>query len=235
LSKKVEKENFMTEEEKKESGEISRREFLKDAGLVVGGAAVGSTVLLSACGGETTTETKTVETTKTVTTTETVEVPVEVQVPEPLTQLTVNGHAYELHVEPYWTLADVLRDNLGLTGTKVGCDEGACGACTVIMDGKPIVSCMTLAVECDGKEITTIEGLAAKDGTLNPLQQAVFDNTGFQCGFCSPGKIMTAQALLNENPSPTEDEVKEALAGHICRCGSFYSFLESVMIAAGGS
>ena len=225
----------MTEKEKeKESGEISRREFLKDAGLVVGGAAVGSTVLLSACGGETTTETKTIETTKTVATTQTVEVPVEVQVPEPLTQLTVNGHAYELHVEPNWTLAYLLRDKLGLTGTKLVCDGGACGLCTVLLNGKAISSCMMLAIDCEGKEITTIEGLAAKDGTLNPLQQSVYDNTGFQCGFCLPGFMMSAQALLNENPHPTEEEVKEALGAIYCRCGSHFSFTRSVMKAVGG-
>ena len=150
---------------------------------------------------------------------------------EELTEIIVNGAAYRLRIEPNLTLADVLRDKLGLTGTKIACDRGTCGACTVLINGKPVLSCMTLGVECDGKEVTTIEGLA-KGGKLHPVQQAVHDHSGFQCGYCTPGMVMTAKALLDENPCPNEDEVKEMLAGHICRCGVFYSFIESVMIAS---
>ena len=155
--------------------------------------------------------------------------------------LTVNGELYELEVgnQPYkvapsHTLAHTIRETLGLTGTKIGCDHGACGGCTVIMDGKPVLSCMTLTVECDGKNVTTIEGLEdPKTGKLHPLQQAFIDNTAFQCGFCTPGIIMTAKALLDTNHSPTEEDVKQALAGNFCRCGSHYLVIKAVMQAAG--
>jgi len=154
--------------------------------------------------------------------------------------LTVNGQAYSLNigsrpgeVETCHTLSHTLRETLGLTGTKISCDNGACGACTVIMDGKAILSCKTLTVECDGKSITTIEGLRdAETGGLDPLQQAFIDNTAFQCGFCTPGMIMTSKALLNENPHPTEEEVKEALSGNFCRCVSHYQVVRSVMSVA---
>ena len=155
--------------------------------------------------------------------------------------LTVNGQPYKLevgdrpyHVAPSHTLAHTLREMLGLTGTKIGCDHGACGACTVLMDGRAVLSCMTLTVECDGKSITTIEGLEdPKTGELHPLQQAFIDNTAFQCGFCTLGVIMSAKALLDENPSPTEEDVKQALAGNYCRCGSHYLVVKAVMEAAG--
>jgi carbon-monoxide dehydrogenase small subunit len=136
-------------------------------------------------------------------------------------------------VLPSQTLAQTLRETLGLTGTKISCDHGACGACTVIMDGKPILSCMMLAVECDGKSVTTIEGLEdQRTGKLHPLQQAFIDNTAFQCGFCTPGIIMTSKALLDENPSPTEQDIKNALAGHYCRCISHYQVIKAVTEAA---
>lgn len=154
--------------------------------------------------------------------------------------LTVNGEAYELkvgerpdEVAPSHTLAHTIRETLGLTGTKVSCDHGACGACTVIMDGKTVLSCMTLTVECNGKSITTIEGLEdSKTGKLHPLQQAFIDNTAFQCGFCTPGTIMSAKALLDENPSPSEQDVKQALAGNYCRCISHYMVVKAVKEAA---
>ena len=154
--------------------------------------------------------------------------------------LTVNGREYELNVgsrsgevQPFHTLSQTLRDTLGLTGTKISCDHGACGACTVIMDEKAVLSCKLLTVECAGKSITTIEGLRnAATGALDPLQQAFIDHTAFQCGFCTPGMIMTAKALLNENPHPTEDEVKEGLSGNFCRCISHYHVVRAVMSVA---
>ncbi|MBI4331783.1 MAG: (2Fe-2S)-binding protein [Chloroflexi bacterium] len=154
--------------------------------------------------------------------------------------LTVNGerHEFEIGDRPYMvspahTLAHTLREKLGLTGVKIGCDHGACGACTVIMDGKPILSCLTLTVECDEKSVTTIEGLEdRKSGQLHPLQQAFINNTAFQCGFCTPGMIMSAKALLDRNPSPSEDDIKEALAGNYCRCGSQYLVIRAVKEAA---
>ena len=155
--------------------------------------------------------------------------------------LIVNGTPYGLsvgtmygQVAPAHTLAHTLRETLGLTGTKIGCDRGACGACTVIMDGKPILSCTTLTVECDGKSIVTIEGLEdLKTGKLHPLQQAFIDNTAFQCGFCTPGIIMSAKALLDNNSARTEDDIKQALAGHYCRCISHYEVVKAVSDAAG--
>lgn len=159
---------------------------------------------------------------------------------KPAVSLVVNGERYEFEigervdmVNPAHTLAHTLRENLGLTGTKIGCDRGACGACTVIMDGKPVLSCMTLTVECDGKHITTIEGLEdRKTGQVHPLQQAFIDNSAFQCGFCTPGKIMTASALLDHHPAPTEEEIKAALAGNYCRCISHYEVIRAIQEAA---
>ena len=156
-------------------------------------------------------------------------------------RLKVNGTPYDLEigdqageVDPAHTLSHTLRETLGLTGTKVSCDNGACGSCTVLMDGKAVLSCMTLTIECDGREITTIEGLSdPKTGSLDPLQQAFIDHTAFQCGFCTPGMIISSKALLNENPRPTEDEVKEALSGNFCRCISHYQVIEAVLDAAG--
>jgi carbon-monoxide dehydrogenase small subunit len=156
-------------------------------------------------------------------------------------QITINGKQYALEqgsrsdqVAPAHTLAHTLRETLGLTGTKVSCDTGACGCCTVIMDEKAVLSCMTLTIECDGKRITTIEGLS--DPTtkkLDPLQQAFIEHTAFQCGFCTPGMIMTAKALLKENPAPTAEEVQEALAGNFCRCISHYHVVKAVMAVSG--
>lgn len=155
--------------------------------------------------------------------------------------LAVNGQVYKMEVggkpdqvDTAHTLAHTLRETLGLTGTKVSCDNGACGCCTVLMDGKAVPSCMVLTVECDGKEVTTIEGLSdPKTGVLDPIQQMFVDHTAFQCGFCTPGIIMGAKALLNENSSPTEGEVKEALSGNFCRCISHYQVVQAVMAASG--
>lgn len=142
--------------------------------------------------------------------------------------LRVNGEPYELEIEPNRLLLQVLREEIGLTGTKEGCSIGVCGACSVILDGRIVSSCLTLAVACVGKKIETIEGLA-KDGKLHPLQQAFIEFGGFQCGICTPGQIMAAKALLDENSKPTEEEVKEWMSGNLCRCTGYYKILESVM------
>jgi aerobic carbon-monoxide dehydrogenase small subunit len=147
--------------------------------------------------------------------------------------LEVNGKPYELMIGKDIissdTLAETLRNNLGLLGTKISCDRGACGACTVILNGKAVLSCMILTVECDGMSVNTIEGLEnPKTGQLHPLQQSFIDYTAFQCGFCTPGIIMTVKAFLDENPSPTENEIKEALSGNFCRCISHYEVLKAV-------
>ena len=155
--------------------------------------------------------------------------------------LTVNGKPYDLEigdrpgqVKPWDTLAHTLRETLGLTGTKISCDHGACGGCTVILDEKAALSCMTLTVECDGLAVTTVEGLGdPKAGWLDSLQQAFIDHTAFQCGFCTPGILMSAKALLQESPSPSEAEVKEALSGNFCRCISHYQVVKAVMAASG--
>jgi carbon-monoxide dehydrogenase small subunit len=152
-------------------------------------------------------------------------------------RLTVNGKLHELmmgkDVNPDHTLAYTLRETLGDTGTKIACDHGGCGACTVLMDGEAVLSCTILTVECDGKNIITIEGLAnALTGELHPLQQAFIDYTAFQCGFCTPGIILSAKALLDKNPSPTEEEIKRELAGHYCRCISHYLVIKAIRSVA---
>ena len=272
----------------KNSGEISRREFLKDAGLVVGGAAIGSAVILAACGGEETTKTVTEATTKTVTTTapggtstvtttagvvtETVtetttagEVTKTVteattkfvcpicsqefdtlsslqahfeavhgEVPAPaalnVVKLTVNGWPCEVQVEPGWTLQQVLREKLGLTSPKDMCfGYGACGSCGVIMNGRPVLSCMALAIECDGAVIETAEGIAEAN---HPLVDAYIYNICMQCGYCTPGFLTTTKALLDHNPNPTEEDIREAIAGNICRCGTYPAHIKAVLEAA---
>ena len=142
--------------------------------------------------------------------------------------LKVNGEEHDIEIESNRLLLQVLRDNLGLTGTKEGCSIGVCGACSVIIDGRLVSSCLTLAAGCGGKNIETIEGLA-QDGKLHPLQQAFIEYGGFQCGICTPGQIMAAKALLDENPNPSEDEVKEWMSGNLCRCTGYYKILEAVM------
>jgi carbon-monoxide dehydrogenase small subunit len=142
--------------------------------------------------------------------------------------LNVNGEEHEIEIEPNRLLLQALREDIELTGTKEGCSIGVCGACSVIVDGRLVSSCLTLAIACQGKEITTIEGLA-KDGKLHPLQQAFLEYGGFQCGICTPGQIIAAKALLDANPNPSEEEVKEWMAGNLCRCTGYYKILESVM------
>ena len=142
-------------------------------------------------------------------------------------EFEIGDHSFQ--VAPSETLAQRLRETLGLMGTKTGCNQGACGSCTVLMDGIPVLSCMTLTIECGGKQITTIEGLQDPEtGQLDEIQQAFIDHTAFQCGFCTPGIIMAARALLNRNPSASEAEIKEALSGHYCRCISHYHVVEAL-------
>ena len=145
--------------------------------------------------------------------------------------LNVNDDTYQVAAYPSQTLLDVLRDDLGLTGTKRSCGTGACGMCTVIIDKKAVLACLTLAVECEGKTIATIEGISNPDGTLHPLQESFVENGAVQCGFCSPGIIMTAKALIDKNPNPDEEDIKEALAGTICRCTGHFKTIEAVQKA----
>ena len=145
--------------------------------------------------------------------------------------LNVNGRDYPVEVKPHWTLLKVIREEIGLTGTKCGCAAGECGACTVLVDGKPILSCLTLAAQAEGRKITTIEGLA--DGAkLHPLQEAFVEHSAIQCGFCTPGMILSAKALLDENPDPTEKEVREAISTNLCRCTGYVKIVEAILAAA---
>jgi carbon-monoxide dehydrogenase small subunit len=150
-----------------------------------------------------------------------------------LVQLRVNDEEHDVVIEPNQTLVEVLRENLELTGTKEGCGEGACGMCTVLLDGRPVRSCLTLAVEAQGREIVTIEGLAA-EGELHPVQKAFIQRGAIQCGFCTPGMILTAKALLDENPEPTEEEARRAISGVVCRCTGYAKIVEAIMAAAAG-
>jgi len=274
----------MTEKKKNGSGGKTRREFLKDASLLVGGTAIGSTVLLAACGGEETTKTVTQTNTATVTATatggtqtvtstttvgagqtatETATVtdtqtttrficPIDSMEFDTLAELqahfeaehageeipglailNVNGNNYYAKVKPNWSLAYVLREKLGFTGAKIACEKGDCGVCTVIMDGRPVLSCLVFAVEAQDKAIETIEGLAGSDGTLHPLQTAFINNDGTQCGFCTPAQLMNAKALLDVKPNPSRAEVREYMAGTLCRCGAQPAIVDSVLEAAG--
>jgi len=141
--------------------------------------------------------------------------------------MNVNGTMHTIEVENNWTLLKVLRDELNLTGTKCGCDEGHCGACTVLIDGKAELSCLTLVIRCHEKEITTIEGVAA-GGNLHPLQESFIQHHAMQCGFCTPGMIMSAKALMDENPDPSEEQIKHYLRGNICRCGTYPKITQSI-------
>jgi carbon-monoxide dehydrogenase small subunit len=149
-------------------------------------------------------------------------------------RLFVNGEPRQGEVEPRTSLADFLRDGLDLTGTHVGCEHGVCGACTVLLDGEPVRGCLLLAIQMDGAHITTVEGLA--DGErLHPLQQAFWDHHGLQCGFCTPGILLTAKALLDENPAPTDAEIREAIAGNLCRCTGYHFIVDAIRAAASGA
>jgi aerobic-type carbon monoxide dehydrogenase small subunit (CoxS/CutS family) len=148
-------------------------------------------------------------------------------------ELKVNGVVERLYSEPWWSLARVLREQLGLTGAKISCETGNCGACTVLIDGRAVRSCIYPAMKARGKDILTIEGLKDKDGNLHPLQEAFIEHFAMQCGYCTSGMIMGAKALLDENPSPTEEEVKEGLQGNLCRCTGYTKIVEAVLAAAG--
>ncbi|MCB1671124.1 MAG: 2Fe-2S iron-sulfur cluster-binding protein [Gammaproteobacteria bacterium] len=188
--------------------ELSRRDFLRNTGATVAATTVAPAVL-GAAGAR-------------------------AQDAPPATgtdiQLTVNGVSHRLTVQDHWTLVELLRDHLQLTGTKIGCNRSECGACTVLVDGQPMYSCSQLAVWMDGRQVTTVEGLV-QDGQLSPLQQAFVDHNGAQCGFCTPGQLMTATALLNSNPSPDAAAVKSALVGNICRCSNYNAIVEAVVDA----
>ena len=146
--------------------------------------------------------------------------------------LTVNGRRHEAEVETRYTLADFLRHQLGLTGTHLGCEHGVCGACTVLLDGLSVRSCLMLAVQANGHEITTVEGIAPSATDLHPLQEAFRSHHGLQCGFCTPGMLMSALELLDQNPEPTEQEVREAIGGNICRCTGYVFIVKSILAAA---
>lgn len=268
-------------EQLKEERQISRRQFLKNAGIVVGGSAIGSSVLLAACQGD---ATETVTSTVKVTTSVAkficpydsnefdsfaalqAHVEAEHEAGDSITKyvcpydnqefgsladlkahleashlkaesepgvitLIINEKPRVVKVKDNWTLAYVLREKLGLTGTKRGCDEGACGVCTVIMNNRPVLSCMVLASQAAGSSIATIEGLAQEDH-LDPVQQAFLENDGLQCGFCTPGQIMTAKALLSFKNNPSVDEIKEFLGGNLCRCGAHPNIVKAVQAAS---
>ena len=153
-----------------------------------------------------------------------------IQIFEEEINFVVNGDSYKVRVQSNWTLQYVLHDELGLTGTKELCNEGACGACAVILDGRPVLSCLTLAIECDGKTIETIEGIAR---AIHPLIEAYVKHSCMQCGYCTPGFVVTAKALLDKNPNPTEEEVKEVLVGNLCRCGTYPQHIKTVLEVAG--
>ncbi len=193
---------------------VSRRNFLKGAGLTTAGTVIANAGLLAGnanFGFDTKGETLGPD--------------------AALLNLKINGHLRTVSAEPRATLAEVLRDQLELTGTKVVCDRGSCSACTVWLDGQPVNSCMTLAVDVVGKEVTTIEGLST-NGELHPLQQAFIDHDASQCGFCTPGMVMVAAHLLKENPNPNLDEVKHAIRGNLCRCGTHPNVFKATMDAA---
>jgi xanthine dehydrogenase YagT iron-sulfur-binding subunit len=154
-------------------------------------------------------------------------------VPRTAIRLTVNGTQKRIEVEDRWTLVELLRDHFGLTGTKIGCDRGECGACTVLLDGRPIYSCSNLAVWADGRTVQTVEGLA-QNGRLDPLQQSFIEHDGPQCGFCTSGQLMSARGLLLRNPHPSADEVRAGMTGNLCRCSNYNHYVEAVLAAAKG-
>jgi carbon-monoxide dehydrogenase small subunit len=154
-------------------------------------------------------------------------------VPEVAVRITVNGQVRDATVEPRLTLADFLREKCRLTGTHLGCEHGVCGACTVLVDGAAVRGCLVFAVQADGCEVTTVEGLASPDGSLSPVQAAFRDCHGLQCGFCTPGFVVTVTAMLRDNPDPTDDQIREGLSGNLCRCTGYQGIVRAVQQAAG--
>jgi xanthine dehydrogenase YagT iron-sulfur-binding subunit len=148
-------------------------------------------------------------------------------------KLDVNGAIHELHLDARVTVLDALRDHLHLTGSKKGCDQGQCGACTILIDGERVLSCLTLALSAQGMKITTIEGLAGRDGSLHPMQQAFVDQDGFQCGYCTPGQIMSAVACVKEGHAGTDEEIREYMSGNLCRCAAYPKIVEAIKQARG--
>ncbi|RFU70528.1 (2Fe-2S)-binding protein [Peribacillus saganii] len=146
--------------------------------------------------------------------------------------MTVNGKAYTASVEPRMLLSDVIRDELGLTGTHVGCEHGICGACTVILDGRPVRSCLVFGVQADQSDVITVEGLADSNGELHPLQEAFWEKHGLQCGFCTPGVLMSACHFLQQNPNPSREEIREGISGNLCRCTGYQNIVDAVELAA---
>lgn len=193
---------------------ISRRTFVEGAGVGI----VATTVPLAA---QTTAEQDTKAASAAA-----------VPIPKTTIKFTLNGAEHQIDVEDRWTLVEVLRDHLQLTGTKIGCDRGECGACTVLLDGKSVYSCSQLAVWVDGRKVQTVEGLR-QNGKLDPLQEAFIQHDGPQCGYCTSGQLMSAKALLNRNAKPTRAEVRAGMTGNICRCGNYNHYVESVLAAAG--
>jgi xanthine dehydrogenase YagT iron-sulfur-binding subunit len=198
----------------KRKRDISRRQFLEGTGAVLAVATAGPGLKVKLSDGNTP-----------------VTGGVAPGVPTTAIRLLVNGTEHRLDVEDRWTLAELLRDHIGLTGTKIGCDRGECGACTVLLDGKPVYSCSNLAVWADGREVQTVEGLAHGEH-LDPLQEAFIEHDGPQCGFCTSGQLMSAKGLLTRNPHPAPHEVRAAMTGNICRCSNYNRYVEAVMAAA---
>jgi aerobic-type carbon monoxide dehydrogenase small subunit (CoxS/CutS family) len=217
IRKKSEEKEKLSEEKKPEKKVVSRRGFIQGAvaGLVVGAAATyGATTMMQP---PTATPKPTAPVEKAPTNGKTV-------------TYNINGEPITIFVQPNWTLLDVIRKEIGLTGTKKGCDYGECGACSVLVNGKHMLACMMLAIEADGKEITTIEGLG-KYGALHPLQESFIRNQAFQCGFCTPGMIIAAKALKDEISNPSEDEIRRAISGNLCRCGEYARAVKAIQEA----
>lgn len=154
------------------------------------------------------------------------------EVAKKILKVTINGKPYELLIRPKTTLLQLLRNDLGLTGAKQACMDNSCGACTVIVDRMAVKACSILAVQVNGREITTVEGLASRDGKLHPLQQGFWEHNAFQCGFCTPGKLMSAKAMLDENPHPNEEDVRRDMEGNLCRCTGYKQYIEAIMAVA---
>src|SRR3984893_16824815 len=197
----------------KRKRDISRRQFLEGTGAVIAVATIGPALKGQLAAAPLA-----------------VADSVASMVPSTAIRVVVNGTEHRLDVEDRWTLAELLRDHLGLTGTKIGCDRGECGACTVLLDGKPVYSCSNLAVWADGRTVETVEGLA-QGGRLHPLQQAFVDHDAAQCGCCTSGQLMSAKALLTANAHPTAEDVRAALTGNLCRCANYNRYVEAVVAA----